>query len=83
MPDIKAKVENTKNIIGEAKVESTKNIIGATTRSAYVIARRLDEYTDVNTEILDDGSVLVYNTNKEEWISTTLLNKHEVDAGEF
>jgi len=67
----------------KAKVESTRNTIEASTRSAFVIARKLDEFTDVNTEVLKDGSVLVYDLNKEEWASTTLLNQQVVDAGEF
>jgi hypothetical protein len=48
-----------------------------------VIAKKLEEFTDVNTANLDDGSVLVYDLNRDEWASTTELNQQSVDAGEF
>lgn len=67
----------------KAKVSETRNTVDATTRSAFVIARKLEEFTDVNTAVLDDGSVLVYDLNRQEWTSTTILNEQELDAGEF
>jgi len=67
----------------KAKVENTRNTVEASTRSAFVIARKLEEFTDVNTELLENGSILVYDLNKDEWASTTELNQQVLDAGEF
>jgi len=67
----------------KATVSETRNTVSATTRNAFVIAKKLEEFTDVNTTVLNDGSVLVYDLNKDEWVSTTLLNEQELDAGEF
>lgn len=72
MADVKAKVS-----------QSRDTAIRATTENTFTVARRIDELVDVNTEILDDGSVLVYDNIREEWISTTLLNEQIIDAGEF
>ena len=66
-----------------AKVESRRNTVEASTQSAFVIAKKLEEFTDVNTALLQDGSILVYDLNKDEWASTTELNQQVLDAGEF
>lgn len=67
----------------KAKVDTPVNTVSATTKTAFVIAKKLEEFTDVNTATLVDGSVLVYDFNREEWASTTELNQQIVDAGEF
>jgi len=67
----------------KAKVESRRNTVEASTQSAFVIAKKLEEFTDVNTALLQDGSILVYDLNKDEWASTTELNQQVLDAGEF
>jgi len=67
----------------KAKVSSTRNTVEASTQSAFVIAKKLEEFTDVNTALLQDGSILVYDLNKDEWASTTELNQQVLDAGEF
>jgi hypothetical protein len=48
-----------------------------------VIAKKLEEFTDVNTANLDDGSVLVYDLNKDEWDAINELRAQSIDAGEF
>lgn len=84
MADVKATVDDTLSSTNTtATVSETRNTVNATTRSAFVIAKKLEEFTDVNATVLDDGSVLVYDLNREEWTSTTLLNEQELDAGEF
>jgi len=67
----------------KAKVENTRNTVEASTRSAFVIARKLEEFTDVNTALLKDGSTLVYNTQKEEWDALNEFRAQNIDAGEF
>jgi len=67
----------------KAKVRETENSLNTTTRSAFVIAKKLEEFTDVNTASLEDGSILVYDLSRDEWSSTTQLSQQELDAGEF
>jgi hypothetical protein len=43
----------------------------------------LSNLQDVDTTILRNGSVLVYNNTNLKWTSTTLLNQQTVDSGEF
>lgn len=52
-------------------------------RSSVAVARRLEEFTNIDTTELDDGSVLVYNDVKTDWVATQELNKQNVDGGEF
>lgn len=46
-------------------------------------ASTIAELEDVNLAALTSGSVLVYDTNSQKWISKTLLNQQQVDCGEF
>jgi Flp pilus assembly CpaE family ATPase len=46
-------------------------------------ASTIAELEDVNLTSLTSGSVLVYDTNSQKWISKTLLNQQQVDCGEF
>lgn len=82
MADVKAKIQQSSDGT-TATVDTQTNTVNTTTRSAFVIAKKLEEFTDVNTANLDDGSVLVYDLNRDEWASTTELNQQSVDAGEF
>ena len=38
---------------------------------------------DVDLSALTSGSILVYDTNSEKWVSKTLLNQQQVDCSEF
>jgi len=38
---------------------------------------------DVDVTQLNPGSILVYNTQTQKWISTTLLNQQTVDSGQY
>jgi hypothetical protein len=38
---------------------------------------------DVDVTSLNPGSILVYNTQTQKWISTTLLNQQTVDSGQY
>ena len=38
---------------------------------------------DVDTSQLNSGSLLVYNTQSQKWISTILLNQQVVDSGQY
>lgn len=46
-------------------------------------ASTIAELDDVNLSSLTSGSVLVYDTNTQKWISKTLLNQQQIDCGEF
>jgi len=82
MTDVKAKIREASNSTS-ATVSTTEDSVSTRTQTAFIIAKRLEEFTNINTVNLGDGSVLVYNENTEEWTSTTQLDQQTVDAGEF
>lgn len=41
------------------------------------------DISDTDLTNLQEGSLLVYNTATLKWVSTTLLNRQQVDCGEF
>ena len=38
---------------------------------------------DIGVTDLQDGQVLVYNSNIQKWVSTSILNAQILDAGEY
>lgn len=47
------------------------------------IPQKLVNNQDVDISNLQDGSVLVYNTNSLKWTATNLLDKQIIEAGQF
>ena len=43
----------------------------------------LSNLLDVDTTLLDNGSILVYSTNSQKWVSTTLLENQSVESGHY
>jgi hypothetical protein len=82
MADVKAKIQNSSGQTS-ATVDTTENSVNTTTRTAFVIARKLEEFTDINTGLIKDGSTLIYNEQKEEWDAINELRAQSIDAGEF
>ena len=52
-------------------------------RPSVSVVRKLDEFQNVDTENLKNGSVLVYKTTTESWTATTNLVQQNIDGGEF
>lgn len=46
-------------------------------------ASSIAELVDVNLTSLTSGSILVYDTSTQRWVSKTLLNQQQIDCGEF
>jgi len=82
MTDVKAKIKNSSGQTS-ATVDTIENSVNTTTRTAFVIARKLEEFTDINTGLIKDGSTLIYNEQKEEWDAINELRAQSIDAGEF
>lgn len=83
MTDVKAKINSQSNTAASATVSTTENSVNTTTRTAFVIAKKLEEFTDINTELIADGSTLIYNEQKEEWDAINELRAQSIDAGEY
>lgn len=43
----------------------------------------LSTLSDVDTAVLNNGSILVYSTNSQKWVSTTLLENQSVESGHY
>ena len=52
-------------------------------KSSVSVFRRLEDFANIASEGVRDGSVLVYQSAEETWQPTTILNKQNVDGGEF
>jgi len=82
MADVKAKIQQSSDGT-RATVDTQTGSVNTTTRSAFVIAKKLEEFTDINTEVIKDGSTLIYNEQKEEWDAINELRAQSIDAGEY
>ena len=83
MADVKAKVDSAARGTTATPSNTVDNSVSTSTRTAFVIAKKLEEFTDINTELLADGSTLVYNNQREEWDTINELRAQSIDAGEF
>jgi len=52
-------------------------------RGSTFTNNRIQDLTDVDTSILEDGSVLVYSTESAKFISTRTLEKQIINGGNF
>ena len=52
-------------------------------KSSSRLTRKFEEFTNIDTEELTNGSVLVYNSVSEDWKATLDLDKQDVDGGHY
>lgn len=52
-------------------------------RSSGVSAARLRDNPDVDKTVLEDGSVIVYNSSRNIFETTTTLNAQNIEGGEY
>jgi hypothetical protein len=45
--------------------------------------KRLGDLTDIDLSDKKDGSVLIYNENEQKFVTSTLLDKQQVNGGFF
>lgn len=61
-----------------------EDLLLATTNLANPsVVESISQIGDVDTTSLTNGSILVYKSNTNKWVSTTLLDQQNVEAGEF
>jgi hypothetical protein len=65
-------------------IVSQENLFTTSTNLANpAVLESISQIGDVDTSTLANGSVLVYKSNTNKWVSTTLLDQQHVEAGEF
>jgi len=64
-----------------ATVKERDNQIRA--KSSVSVIRRLEDFDNITSDGVRDGSVLVYQAFEETWRPTIQLNKQTLDGGEF
>lgn len=52
-------------------------------RTSTFTKTRLANFDDVDSSNLEDGSVLVYSTEKSKWETTRVLEKQIINGGNF
>ena len=58
-------------------------LIASTNLANPSVVESISQIGDVDTTNLSNGAVLVYKSNTNKWVSTTLLDQQHVEAGEF
>ena len=48
-----------------------------------MVVRRLSDLGDVDLSTTEDGSLLIYDEQKEKFIASRLLEKQEINGGHF
>jgi len=83
MSDISATVISSELITAtvESDTSTTVSAVGIQGASASQVG--VGELNDVDTNILINGSVLVYKTTTNKWTSTTILDAQDVTGGQY
>jgi hypothetical protein len=58
-------------------------LLASTNLANPSVVESISQIGDVDTSTLANGSILVYKSNTNKWVSTTLLDQQHVEAGEF
>jgi hypothetical protein len=66
-----------------ATVTQEDLLLASTNLANPSVVESISQIGDVDTSTLVNGSVLVYKSNTNKWVSTTLLDQQNVEAGEF
>jgi hypothetical protein len=66
-----------------ATVTQEDLLLASTSLANPSVVESISQIGDVDTSTLANGSVLVYKSNTNKWVSTTLLDQQHVEAGEF
>ena len=66
-----------------ATVTQEDLLLASTNLANPSVVESISQIGDVDTTNLTNGAVLVYKSNTNKWVSTTLLDQQHVEAGEF
>lgn len=66
-----------------ATVTQEDLLLASTNLANPSVVESISQIGDVDTTSLTNGSILVYKSNTNKWVSTTLLDQQNVEAGEF
>ena len=80
MADLIAIIDNSPTV---SATVVDPNLTTTLTNLSNSTLQSMSDIGNVDTTILQDGSVLVYQTLTNKWTSTRLLDKQNVEAGEF
>jgi len=80
MTDITATVKSTSGTYVRSSLRDQDQI---NVRSSLSVAKRLEQFTNIDDTNLENGSMLVYKEPTENWTATRDLNQQNVDGGEF
>jgi len=81
MADLIAIIDNSPTVT--ATVVDPNLTLSSSNLANPAVLQSMSDIGNVDTTLLEDGSVLVYQTITNKWTSTRLLNKQNVEAGEF
>jgi len=77
MSDIFAVIDNGQNISASVSSDSL------TANMNILTLNSLSEITNVDTTVLENGSVLVFKTTTNKWTSTRTLEEQNLEGGHY
>lgn len=76
--------KKTKTKIQTGNTTKVKKIkVGSPVRIINTGAGELNNLNDVDSSVLTDGSVLVYNDSTKKWVSQLVLDKRDITGGQY
>lgn len=67
----------------KGSVTSSNPTIKTQAQTVFIRAKRFEEFTNIDTTNLEDGTVLVYNSEDQQWVATLILDQQTIDGGTF
>lgn len=81
MTDVIVTVDQEMEIV--ATVSQTDLTLSSSNLANPAVLESMSDIADVDTTVLENGSVLVYKTNTNKWTSTRTLDRQNLEGGEF
>ena len=66
-----------------ATIQDTSFVLASTNIANPAALNSITDIANVDTTILNNGSVLVYRTTTNKWTSTSTLDGQNMEGGEF
>jgi hypothetical protein len=83
MSDISATVTSSELITATVQSGTTTTVSTVGIQGASASEVGISGLTDVDSNAVTNGSVLVYKTNTSKWTATTVLDAQDVTGGQY
>lgn len=67
----------------KGSISSSNPTFKTQSQNVFIRAKRFEEFTNIDTTNIEDGTVLVYNSENQQWVATLVLDQQTIDGGTF